>query len=423
MARMPAGWRRTALLALGVLLAPGGADRAHAQDQGQDVAAVAALVHEAAEQIQRTAYRTETRAVICAKALRGLIEQLGESAKSFDKDLSGMPDDAAEAEFVQILQKLAATPGQRYGLRELAERAIQAWCKQHDPYTRYIRSDDVRLVQLMMAKATGSGVGMTVMDKDGAFHCYPLPGSPAEAGGVLAGDRLISVDGKPVDGKPLSYAVAAIRSGPPGSEVLLRVAHGFGREQTLRLTREALTTPTVLVEKKLSGLILRVRKFNNELAADARAALAQLGPGASLTLDLRGCPGGNLDRAVDFAEMFLDPGEPIVTVRTRGKPDEVIAATKPREFKPAAIICLQDGGTASAAELVIAALVNSKTARAASQGEKTYGKGVLQTAMDLRGGGHLEITSGELIAPQGVTWDSTGLLPSVDNRGRIFPKD
>ncbi len=424
MAHGPGGWHRPKLPAWGALLAlviPG--TLLPAQDESPDASAVATLIHEAAEKIQTTAYRTEPRAVICSKALSELVSQLGESAKPFARDLSAMPDDAAEAELVRILQQLATTPGQRFGLRELAERAIQAWCKQHDPYTRYIRSDDVRLVQLMMSKATGSGVGMTVMEKDGAFHCYPLPGSPAEAGGILAGDKLISVDGKPVAGKPLNYSIAALRGGPPGSEVLVRVAHGFGREQTLRLTREALTTPTVLVEKKLSGLVLRVRKFNDQLAPDARAALAQLSPGASLTIDLRGCPGGNLDRAVEFAGMFLEAGEPIVTVRSRDKPDEVISATKPREFSPASIICLQDGGTASAAELVIAALVNSKTARAASQGEKSYGKGVLQTAMNLRGGGHLEITSGELIAPQGRTWDATGLLPSVENRGRIFPKD
>jgi carboxyl-terminal processing protease len=423
MACMPGGRLRIAPVALLAMLALHVPNRTFAKEDGQDAASVATLLHEATTKIHDTAYRTESRAVICTKALRGLIQQLGENAKSFDRDLGTLQDDAAEAEFVKILQSMAAMPGQRYGLRELAERSIQAWCKQHDPYTRYTRSDDVRLVQLMMAKATGSGVGMTVMDKDAVFQCYPLPGSPAEAGGVIAGDRLISVDGKPVEGKPLSFAIAAIRGGPPGSEVLLRVAHGFGREQTLRLTREALTTPTVLVEKKLSGMILRVRKFNNDLAADARAALAQLSPGASLTLDLRGCPGGNLDRAVDFAAMFLEAGEPIVTVRSRDRADEVISATKPREFKPAAIICLQDGGTASAAELVIAALVNSKTARAASQGQKSYGKGVLQTAMDLRGGGHLEITSGELIAPQGRTWDKTGLLPSVENRERIFPKE
>lgn len=417
------GWRRPTLRVCTALLALRLAAGLWAEEQGQDPASVAALFHEAVEKIQTTAYRTESRAVISTKALAGLVAQLGPNAKSFERDLSALQDDAAESEFMRILREMSSMPGQRYGLRELAERAIQAWCKQHDPYTRYIRSDDARLVQLMMSKATGSGVGMTVMDKDGGFFCYPLPGSPAEAGGVVAGDRLISVDGKPVDGKPLNYAIAAIRGGPPGSEIVLRVAHGFGREQTLRLTREALTTPTILVEKKLSGLIIRVRKFNNEVAADTRAALAQLNPGASLTLDLRGCPGGNLDRAVDFAAMFLEPGEPIVTIRTRDKPDEVITATKPREFKPAAIICLQDAGTASAAELVIAALVNSKSARAASQGQKSYGKGVLQTSMDLRGGGHLEITSGELVAPQGLTWDTTGLLPSVDNRGRIFPKD
>ncbi len=400
----------------------GGFGPAPSGDQ-PDTASIAALLHEAVDKIQTTAYRTETRATICTKALRALLTQLGPTAQSFDRDLTSMQDDAAEAELVRILQAIASTPGMRFGLRELTERAIQAWCKQHDPYTRYTRSDDIRLVQLMMSKATGSGVGVTIMEKDDAFQCFPLPGSPAEAGGVVAGDKLISVDGKPVDGKPLDYVIAAIRGGPPGSEVLLRVAHGFGRQQTLRLTRETLTTPAVLIEKKLSGMILRVRKFNKEMPGEARAALSQLSAGASLTIDLRGCPGGSLDRAVEFASMFLEPGEPIVTVRSRDRADEVINAAKPREFKPSSIICLQDTGTASAAELVIAALVNSKTARAASQGPKSYGKGVVQTPIELRGGGQVVITSGELIAPQGQTWDTVGLLPSVENRGRIFPKD
>lgn len=427
MALTPGGWFPMARHALMAALALGlslsiGASRISAQD-AQEVESINALIHEAVGKIHETAFRTEPRAVICSKALHGLLTQLGPNAQSHDRDLSTLQDDAAEAELVRILQAIAATPGQRFGLRELAERAIQAWCRQHDPYTRYTRSDDVRLVQLMMSKATGSGVGVTVMEKDSAFHCYPLPGSPAEAGGVIAGDRLISVDGKALEGKPLDYVIASIRGGPPGSEVLLRVAHSFGREQTLRLTRETLTTPAVMVEKKLSGMILRIRKFSKEMPAEARAALAQLSPGSSLTLDFRGCPGGSLDRALDLAGMFLDPGEPIVTIRARNQPDEIINATKPREFKPSSIICLQDGGTASAAELVIAALVHSKTARAASQGTKSHGKGVVQTPIDFRGGGHLEITSGELIAPQGITWDTIGLLPSVENRGRIFPKE
>lgn len=389
--------------------------------RAQDSEAVLSLVHEAVEVLHTQAYRTEPRAVICTKALRGLIAQLGENARSADRDLSTMLDDAAEAEFVRLLEGLASAPGQRMSLRELAERAIQAWCRQHDPYTKYVRSDDLKLVQLL-SKTTGSGIGMSILDKNDAFYCYPLPGSPAEAAGIKPGDKLLSVDGRAVDDKPLDYLAAIIR-GAPGSEVSLRLERISGRAQTLKVTRETLTTPSVLAEKKLTGLILRVRKFTEKTPEEARAALAQLTPGATLTIDLRGCPGGTLEHGIEFAGMFLEKDEPIVTVRTRGKPDDVIRDTQPREFKPAAIICLQDEGTASAAELVIAALVHSPAARAASQGTKSYGKGVIQTRIALRGGGSLAVTTGELIAPQGKGWDGIGLLPSLENRGRIFPRD
>lgn len=408
-----------ALFATSLFCAP---TRALAQSaEGEDPGTITSLVREAVEFIATAAYRNEPRPVIYTKALQGLIAQLGESAKSQERDLTTMIDGAAEAEFMTILQTIAASPGQRLGLRELAERALQAYCRQHDPYTRYTRSDDVKLVQLM-GKPTGSAVGMSIMEKSGSFFCYPLPGSPAEAAGIKSGHKLISVDGKPTDGRPLEYLAAMIR-GAPGTEVSLRVEHSFGRAQTIKVTRETLTTPSVLAEKKVSGFILRVRKFSKELPAEARTALSQLTAGGTLTIDLRGCPGGDLDVALEFAAMFLDQGDQILTIRRRGVPDEVITANKPREFKPSAIILLQDDGTASAAELVIAALVNSKTARAASQGTKTYGKGVTQNRAELRGGGKLEITTGELIAPQGLTWDKIGLLPSLENRGRIFPRD
>lgn len=390
--------------------------------EGDDPATVTSLVREVADHITKSAYRTEPRAVIYTKALKGLVAQLGEAAKSQERDFSTMIDDAAEAEFVRTLQAIASTPGQRLSLRELAERAIQAYCRQHDAYTRYVRSDELKLVKLM-GKTTGSAVGMSIMEKDdGFFYCYPLPGSPAAAAGVKAGQKLVSVDGKPVEGRSLEYLAAVIR-GAPGTEVSLRVEHTFGRAQTIRITRETLSTPSVLTEKKVSGFILRVRKFSKELLSEARAALAQMSQGSTLTVDFQGCPGGDLDVALEFAGMFMEPGETIVTVRRRGQPDEVISANKPREFKPGGVILLQDSGTASGAELVIAALVASKTARGASQGTKTYGKGLTQNGIDLRGGGRLVVTTGELIAPQGQSWDKIGLLPSLENRGRIFPKD
>jgi carboxyl-terminal processing protease len=396
--------------------------RTHAQaPEGDDPATITSLIREVTDYVTKSAYKTEPKAIIYTKALKGLVAQLGESTKSQEKDLSTMIDDAAEAEFIRILQAIASTPGQRLSLRELAERALQTYCRQHDAYTRYIRSDELKLVKLM-GKTTGSAVGMSVMEKEDGFYCYPLPGSPAEAAGVKAGQKLLSVDGKPVEGRSLEYLAAVIR-GAPGTEVSLRVEHTFGRAQTIRVTRETLSTPSVLTEKRVASFILRVRKFSKELLTEARAALAQVSPGSTLTIDFQGCPGGDLDVALEFAGMFMEPGEPIVTVRRRGQPDEVISANKPREFKPAGVILLQDSGTASGAELVIAALVASKTARGASQGTKSYGKGMTQNGIDLRGGGRLIVTTGELIAPQGQTWDKTGLLPSLENRGRIFPKD
>ncbi len=391
-----------------------------AQDT-EDPAFVQRLVQEVVNQITLDAYKLDPKPVIYTKALAGLAKQLGGAAAAEAKDLTTMIDEAAEQEYFRILKALSEAPGQRLSYRELAERSIQEYCKQHDDYTRYIRTDEAKLIK-NMSQPGSSSVGMSVMEKGGAFYCYPIQGSPAEAAGIKNGTKLLSVDGKPVQDRPLPYLAALIR-GAPGSEVSLRVEHTFGRAQTVRVTRETLTMPAVIAEKRMGGMTLKVRKFTKEMLGEVRTALAGLSAGNTLTIDLQGCPGGDLDVAEEFAGMFLEPGEQIVTERYRGKPDKVISATKPREFKPVAVILVQDGGTASGSELVIAALVNSTAARGRSSGAKSFGKGVTQTATDLRAGGYLVITSGELIAPQGQTWDKTGLLPSADNRGRIFERD
>lgn len=391
-----------------------------AQSPSEDAGVVTQMVREAVEKLHTDAYRADAMAAIYQKALQGLSAELGDSVKAPDRDLSQLSDAEAETAFHQALQAMASAPGQRLSLRNLAERSLQAYCKQHDPYTRYICADDAELVQLMN-KATGSGIGMSINEKKEVIYCYPMPGSPAEAAGIKNGDKLLSVDGKSLEKKPLEYVASLIR-GAPGTEVSLRVEHGFGRIQSVKITREALTTPAVIAQKKVSGYILRVRKFSNELLKESREALKAMTQGSTLTLDLRGCPGGDLDAAIKFAEMFLDAGEPIVTVRMRGRPDEINTANKAREFNPAAIILLQDEGTASAAEMVIAALVNSPVAHAASQGSKTYGKGVMQTRIELKGGGVLMLTSGELIAPQGRSWDGIGLVSSLENLGQVFAR-
>lgn len=377
------------------------------------------LVREVLSMIVEHGLREETRPVIVQKAWVGLLLELGRADLAAKHDFTILAGVEAEDGFVDAVLSLAQQPGQRRSFRELAESALQIYCRQHDPYTRYIRSEEYKHIRLM--SQGGSSVGMSINERDGAFYCFPMPGSPADKGGVKAGDRLFAVDGKSIDGRPLEYIASLIR-GAAGSPVQLKVEHSFGRSEVVTIIRETVAMPPVTVEKKITGYVLRVRHFNPGLIAATRTALAPLQATDSLTIDLRGCAGGILDTAMEFASLFLDAGEPIVTVRKRQHEDEVNTAPGPAAFKPAALVLLQDGGTASAAEMVIAALLHSKTQRAASQGPKTFGKGVMQSRFELKGGGALTITNAELIAPQGRTWEGSGLLSSLENQGKIFPE-
>ncbi len=392
-----------------------------AQEAPPDAKAAFDLFREVAEKITTRAYKPEPLRIICTKALHGVVLQLGDAAKPHDRDFSALTDSEAQAGFEKEMLALTALPGQRQSLHDLVESSLQAWCLQHDSYTRYIRGSDSTQIR-RLATSSGSGVGMSVEEKNGGIFCYPMPGSPAEVAGIKNGDQLVSIEGIETAGKPIQLVGALVR-GAPGSAVQLRVRHAFGREQTMKIVREPLTTPNVRVEPLTTSLRITIRKFNADVLKDVKAALAQASPGATLTIDLRGNGGGELDPAIELASLFMEPGETIVTLRERDKPDDVRTAKNPRAFKLPAVILNQDEGTASASEMFIAALIGSESNRAASRGPKTYGKGVFQAVMELNHGGALILTTGELIAPQGRTWEGTGLLPSLENHRQIFPKE
>lgn len=380
------------------------------------------LFNEAADVILQKAYKTEPRPVFLTKTLHALVAKLGETAQGHDPDLSRQSDEEANAAFQKEILALANAPGQRLDTHGLVELGLQLWCRQHDPYTRYTPTEDYMDAKRLSSGAEG-GVGMALNERNGEFFCFPLPGSPAEAAGVKSGDKLLSVDGHTAKDRPYLEYIAALIRGAPGVEVQLRVEHSFGRAQSYRIAREKLGPTSVIMEKKITGIMLRVRRFTGTTVKETRNALADLKPGDTLTLDFRGCEGGQLSAGIEFASLFLEPGEPVVTLRQRGLPDDVRSATQPRAFKPASLSILQDEGTASAAEMVIAALVNSPHAGAVTQGNKSFGKGAVQDVIELKGGGRLLLTTGELISPQGVGWDGIGLLPSLGNHGHIFPKE
>jgi carboxyl-terminal processing protease len=240
-----------------------------------------------------------------------------------------------------------------------------------------------------------------------------IPGSPAEKGGVLAGDKIVTVDGKLYKGMTLKDVVADIR-GPAGTTVTISVLRA-DKLQSFKLTRERLAydAPSVTLVDGI-GLV-RIPSFNEKTPAAVRAGLEDLdkkGGAKALIVDLRHSPGGSFDRALETAELLLPEGSPIVSLKKKGKPEEVHTSKgKPiLGDLPAAV--LVDENTASGGELLAAALREERHAKIV--GTKTFGKWTVQSLDDLPNGWAYKYTVGLFKTPSGKSYEGVGLSPDLD---------
>jgi carboxyl-terminal processing protease len=243
--------------------------------------------------------------------------------------------------------------------------------------------------------------------------------SPAEAAGLQVDDRLVTVDGAPTAeaGHELRDASAweAKLRGASGTRVTVTVLRvGWRDPKSFTLVRAQVKQATVhtkVLEARLG--YLAINRFAEATGADVVAALADLkkknGLGV-LILDLRDDPGGLVDQAVLVADEFLDDGT-IVTIRGRKGSVETQAAHKGGAGVGVPIIALVDQGTASAAEILTAALHDH--GRAKLVGVPTYGKGTVQTFYDLDDGSGLKLTTARYFTPKGNSLESKGIVPDV----------
>lgn len=412
--RPDGGIRLGALLLLALLLGGAAVDGSDEEARSE-----LAFLEEAVGAIQENYQEPLDPSFILDRSLRLLTDRLGADYAEFYQPLEGMDPGVARRVFHQIIVEIAAEPGQRFDSYELMENAIDYFCRDVDPYSRYLRSADVALYE-RLRQPEAAGVGMSLQERDGRLFCFPFDGSPARVAGIRPGDQLLSVDGREIGERPLLFAANLIQ-GAPGTEVSLRVERDFGRTEVVRVTREAQRFPDVEIEEHVGGLIVRIRRFTEETPGEVRAALEALPASRPVTLDLRGCPGGSMLAVVQTAELFLAPGDGILKLRERGHDEAVFVAEEEPAFHPSSLVLLQDEGTSSAAEAFIAALIESDSIRAVSRGAVTYGKGTVQKSIPLRGGGRLELSSGKLLAPGGKSWEGTGLQASLDHDGEIFP--
>jgi carboxyl-terminal processing protease len=254
--------------------------------------------------------------------------------------------------------------------------------------------------------------------EDGAVKVIAATrGTPADQAGIKSGDFITHVDGQLFFGGTLDEAVDKMR-GAPGTQVRLRVVRP-GREQPLEvtITRAIINIPAVRSEVKNRVGILTVTTFNRNTTEMAQRAIAEMerDPNTAplgYVIDLRSNPGGLLDQAIELSDLFLERGE-VVSQRGRGRGDIERYYAEPGDAtggKP--IVVLVDAGSASAAEIVAAALQDHR--RGLVMGERTFGKGSVQTLVPLGNGSTaIRLTTARYYTPSGRSVQEGGIQPDI----------
>ena len=282
-----------------------------------------------------------------------------------------------------------------------------------DPYSRYVPPGQA--ARERERRSGEAGTGLTVALHGNAMVVASIArGSPAEAAGIVAGERLLVVDGASTRGKSAA-SVRREMAGAAGTPVVLTLAGPAGRLRTLTLARHEPAPETVFARREHDMLVLRISSFDSttgaHLANEIAAGLSVHDPPAGIVLDLRGNRGGLLDQAVYAADVLLHRG---VIVTTEGR-DPLARQAWTAEGEDVAgslpVVVVVNGLTASAAEILTAALADN--GQAVVVGSATLGKGLVQTIDELPDGGELFVTWSRVLAPRGWPLQGLGVLPEV----------
>lgn len=300
--------------------------------------------------------------------------------------------------------------------QELAYGAIKGMLEAlGDRHTGYSTPDES---EILFSDASGEleGIGAEVTDKgDFVEIVSPLPGSPAEAAGILPGDLIIGVDGEDTTGQDLFTVITKVR-GPAGTTVRLKIIReGETEPLEFEIVRAKITIPSV-ESKMLDGQIgyVRVNSFGDKTVSELKTQLKALmdeNP-KGLILDLRGNPGGYRDAAIDVASQFIGDGT-IMIQRYGDGHQEVFDATKGGLATDVALVVLVNKGSASASEIVAGAIQDRK--RGTVLGEQSYGKGTVQDWRPLsHDQGSVRITIARWLTPDERSIDKVGITPDVE---------
>ncbi|WP_114570119.1 S41 family peptidase [Exiguobacterium flavidum] len=333
----------------------------------------------------------------------------------------------------QIRQLIATNYLEDVTDKELLDGALTGMAEAlDDPYSVYMDESDTAHFKDNL-NSSFEGIGATLEQKGEAIVIVsPIKGSPAEKAGLKPGDIIVEVDGESMKGKKTDEAVKLIR-GKKGTDVVLTIQRGSQSPMKITITRDTIPIETVYSETENVGGkkigVLEVTQFSEPTAEEFETQLAKLEADGidGLVIDVRGNPGGLLPAVADMIAPFIPKETPVFQIENnKGERQQQFGAASDK--KPYKVVVLEDEGSASASEILAAGL--KEGAGAEVVGVKSFGKGIVQNAYDLKDGSDLKLTTSKWLTPNGNWIHKKGVKPTVEVKQpdyyavtKILPED
>lgn len=331
---------------------------------------------------------------------------LGFGQRRTNNDWSALDEvyNALTSQYDGELDKNALVEGAKKGLVAAAG----------DIYTAYMDADESKEYQALLHGEAGSGVGIEMALRDGYVRVIrTLPDNPAGKAGVLAGDIIYKVNGEEVYDKG-TEAISNKLRGESGTEVELTVVRN-GEEKTFKLTREPINNVSAYVTYRDQTAILTVTRFDTDTGEIVRKIVRDEFNKKDIKkviLDLRSNGGGYVSAAQELLSLWID-GQPILIQRGKSDKDETTYANRGNALLAnTPTVVLTNSTTASASEIVAGALKDHN--KATIVGETTFGKGVVQTLLNLSGNTLLKVTTARWYTPKGTSINGEGIKPDIE---------
>ncbi len=317
--------------------------------------------------------------------------------------------------FVDVFERIRQSYVDPVEDKVLFENAIKGMLTSLDPHSAYLNKDDYQELKAQTSGEFG-GIGVEIGMEDGYLRVIsPIDDSPAAKAGIEAGDYITKLEGKPVKGMTMNEAVDIMR-GEIGVPLKMTIQRKGEAAKNITLIRSKIETTSVKV--RLIGsdyAVVRITQFQTHTGRDLNKVLTQLKENnpslKGLVLDLRNNPGGVLGGAISVADAFLDKGLVVYTKARNEESIEKFEATEGQVLPNIPLLVLVNSGSASASEIVAGALQDQK--RAIIAGTTTFGKGSVQTVLQISEDKAIKLTTSRYYTPNGRSIQAEGIKPDV----------